>query len=169
MKRGYIPWLILLLLATLMGGMIMGMLKKRNEQKEAMTNAESIPALKLKSSLLKKQQPTKLNNGKKTVFVYLNSECDYCQYEINQISKHQGAFNKINLFFLFSESDLEMTSLLKKSTLSNIIIPLQVSPEVAFNEFGFKVFPSISIYDSEGNLIVRYSGETKISTVLKYL
>lgn len=158
-----------MLLTALMSWMVVGVLKKRNEQKEAMINAESIPALKLKSPLSGENQLTKLNNGKKTVFVYLNSECDFCQYEMDQISKYQSAFNNVNLFILFSESDFEMYSLLKKRTLSSTIIPLQILPEIAFDEFGFKVFPSISIYDHEGKLMVRYSGETKISIVLKHL
>ncbi|TAG53483.1 MAG: hypothetical protein EAZ29_05605, partial [Runella slithyformis] len=56
-----------------------------------------------------------------------------------------------------------------QKTFGNNLQIAQITPEVADKQFGFRVVPTILIYDSHQKLVKKYVGETKIETLQKYI
>ena len=112
-----------------------------------------------------------LSQNRKTIVVYFDSECDHCQYELNQIYINKNSFKDSDIILMSSESISTIKRYAEKSCpadLDNIRFT-KINPDQAYETFGTLAVPQIFIYGTDGMLIKEFKGETKIDVVLQYL
>ena len=112
-----------------------------------------------------------LTSNRKTMVVYFDSECDHCQYELNQIFINKNSFKDSDIILMSSELISTIKRYAEKSCpgdLHNIRFT-KINPDEAYETFGSLVVPQIFIYGTDGMLIKEFKGETEIDVVLQYL
>jgi len=112
-----------------------------------------------------------LTPNRKTIVVYFDSECDHCQYELNQIFINKNAFNDSDIILMSSELISTIKRYAEKSCPGDFdnIRFTKINPDEAYETFGSLVVPQIFIYGTDGKLIKDFKGETNIDVVLQYL
>lgn len=112
-----------------------------------------------------------LSSNRKTIVVYFDSECDHCQYELNQIFLNRRSFKNSDIILTSSE----LISTIKHYAEGNCpqdsdnIRFTKINQDEAYETFGSLAVPQIFIYGADGILIKEFKGETKIDVVLQYL
>lgn len=108
---------------------------------------------------------------RRTILIYYDSECDHCQNEIKEISTNMDFFKDMDIVFMSSELISAIKSFKEKSRqlASDNIRFTKINKAEADKTFGSLVVPQIFIYGTEGNLVRKFGGETKIGTLLQYL
>lgn len=145
--------------------------KKIKFKKEVAERIKTIPEfsfLTLNNETFSKKELTK-NIYK--LFVYFNSDCDYCQSEATQISENLIQFKNTQLVFVSFEPIGGIKQFAKTYNLldkENIIF-LQ-DKEMQFEElFDAKSIPFMLLYSKDNQLIKKYKGATKIDNILKHI
>lgn len=145
--------------------------KKISYKKEVAERFKTIPNftfLTLNNEVFSEKE---LNKNTYKLFVYFNSDCDYCQSEATQISENLDLFNDIQLVFVSFEPVEGIKQFAKIYNLLNKenIIFLQDN-EMIFEElFDAKSIPFMLFYSKDNQLIEKYKGATKIENILKHI
>ena len=109
--------------------------------------------------------------NKSKIFIYFNSECEYCQSEAEQFAAHIEKLKDVQLIFVSSETSKRITEFAKTYGLlhhSNILF--LSDPEHHFTRlFNVNIVPFMAVYDAKNKLITTYKGATKVETVLQEL
>ncbi|MFP4022879.1 MAG: peroxiredoxin family protein [Thiohalospira sp.] len=112
-----------------------------------------------------------LNKKKPVLFVYFNSECDHCSYEMQQISYFIKDFNHTQIVLISIEEPEIIKAFVKKYNFlnqSNVIVLHDKT--LNFEKiFGNCPFPTTFIYDRNWELVKQFKGEVKVEALLKYL
>lgn len=99
------------------------------------------------------------------LLVYFNSECEYCQWEVREISENLERFENITLAFVSHEPEEQARAFLAKHNLEQSY--LKVSADRVISSFDGGV-PQIFIFKM-GLLEKHFRGEVKIEGILKAL
>lgn len=102
------------------------------------------------------------------LIIYFNSECEHCQFEIEQLKKHINYFKSSQILLLSSEPSSTIYKFIKIQNLhiyKNIQVA-HIDGKVAYETLGFSSVPHILIYGENGLLEKNYKGETKIESLL---
>ena len=100
---------------------------------------------------------------------YFDPDCEHCQNQAQAIKKKALAFEGLHLVWVSVAGLPKLRQFEKKYGLEKAMPNLKIAhitPEVAFQKFGFSVVPTILIYDNGQHLIKKYVGETKIEALL---
>lgn len=100
-----------------------------------------------------------------TIIVYFNSECHYCENEINEIRNNIKYFENFQLIFLSFEPKSNAIKFLSDYNLSNFYS--EVNPELLTSTILGGV-PQTFIYKN-GLLQKHFEGEVKIEAILEVL
>ena len=111
----------------------------------------------------------KINNFK--LFIYYNSECDYCQSEVIQINNKIDDFKNTQLIFVSFETKDSIKSFATKHNLLNKenIVFLQDSKFEFEKIFDVKNIPFTLLYSKKNQLIQKFKGAVKIEDILKQI
>tara|TARA_R110002033_G_C3890885_1_gene238822 strand:- start:2378 stop:2893 length:516 start_codon:yes stop_codon:yes gene_type:complete len=170
MKK-YLKPLIGIILVSVLVFLGYNILKKINHKKEVAERIKTIPKfsfLKLNNSNFSNKKLTK-NTYK--LFVYFNSECDYCQSEATQINANLALFKDTQFVFVSYEPIADIKQFAKTYNLLNKenAIFLQ-DKEMIFEElFDAKSIPFMLLYSKDNQLIEKYKGAAKIENILKHI
>lgn len=97
-----------------------------------------------------------------SMLLYFNSECEHCQWEVQQLSENMDQFADVNLAMVSLEPADSAYQFLKKHSLQKYFI--ETNPENIMKTFSGGV-PQIFIY--EGNdLKKKFQGEVKMEVLL---
>ncbi|MNE87226.1 AhpC/TSA family protein [compost metagenome] len=105
------------------------------------------------------------------MFVYFNSECEFCNHEAEMIKENIVAFKDIQIVFISFEKPDGIKSFAQKHKLLNyddIHFIHDIKADFAAT-FDVKSLPSIVLYDKNQKLIERFKGQVKAETILKKL
>lgn len=159
--------LIILLSCTIMAVGILSL-----SMKIANKSNEKEQQISLISSLLSFDNIKGLNGFKSntpSVFIAFHPDCEHCQYEAKSINERHKDLEKAQIIMFTSEKD----SLIKVfahsyglDTLKNVQVISDENDEL-YKFFQVKSYPSVFIYNKEGQLVKQYKGETKIDAILK--
>lgn len=105
------------------------------------------------------------DTDKLTVLFYFNSECEHCQWEMTEISKHINSFRNYQLLLISFEPQAQAIQFLDKYNLSKFYLAVK-SEKVMFVFTGG--VPQTLIY-KEGTLAKHFRGEVKIEAILEQL
>lgn len=111
-----------------------------------------------------KQQPT--------VIFYFDPNCEHCQNEAQALVKQCKDFSNVQLIWVSTEK-MELIRQFEQQYHLQRVFPFlkiaQIKLEDANKQFGFRIVPTILIYNAKGKLLKKYVGETKIEALVKYL
>lgn len=108
---------------------------------------------------------TNINESTSTILIFFNSECEHCQWEMQEISKKIDQFSQHQLLLASFEPEQEAIAFLKQHGLSTYFI--KSTPEKVIAAFTGGV-PQTLIYQN-GKLAKHFKGEVKIEAILEAL
>lgn len=163
-----LPVLALALLAFL-GYKVWAKIQYKNEVVE---NTESIPDFNYqnignKESLNRRD----LRKNLPVVFIYFNSECEYCQHEAREIQENIAAFNKTQLLFVSTEKPAKIKEFAKTYKLKDYdnIYFLYDDRDRFARTFDANTIPFLAVYNKDQRLVKKFKGQTKVSNILALL
>ena len=110
-----------------------------------------------------------LSGQQPTLLIYFSSDCDFCIHKIRNIAEHLYDFENKQLLFISLESVEVIESFAENKGLlhqPNILF-LQDRSRIFPKRFGVRVVPHTLVYDKNGNLIARFSGQVLARTILR--
>lgn len=105
------------------------------------------------------------NTDQPTIFMYFNSDCHFCQWEMEQIEKNIEKFQNYQLLLASFEPKNEAIDFLQQYNLNQHYI--EVNPDSLTNTISGGV-PQTFIYEN-GLLQKHFKGEVKIEAILEVL
>ena len=163
----FVP-LVFVSLLSLMGYKIV---TKINQKKEIAANIETIPAFRYQNIKGESFSNKNLKAYTATLFIYFNSECEYCNQEAQMIQESIDKFASHQLVFVSFEQPKKIASFAKKHNLLNYDnIHFVCDSKVTFaTTFDIQSIPCLVLYDKNQQLIEKLKGQTKVETILKKL
>ncbi len=101
----------------------------------------------------------------RTFLMYFNSECQHCQWEIEQLSKHIDQFTGTNIALVSLEPTDSAFQFLQEYALQSYF--METDPEYIMSTFNGGV-PQIFIYE-KNELKEKFRGEVKMEVLLEAL
>lgn len=148
--------LVILILIAWLGVSSVAKLKTKEEVKEVQNSLESI---------FSKLGIYALETNRTTLIIYFNSECEFCQWEVEEISKHFDEFENVQMAFVSHEPEDEAIQFLKSHNLDQFYLTSRT--ENVMSTFTGSV-PQLFIY-KQGKLVNQFKGEVKIELILEAL
>ena len=142
---------------------------KINHKKEVAANIKSIPDFKYKNLNGELFSNKNLKTDTPTLFIYFNSECEYCNEEAEMIQGSVDKFRPYQLVFVSFEKPEKIKSFAQKHNLLNYDnIHFVCDTKVTFaTTFDVQSLPCLVLYDKNQQLIEKIKGQTKVETILK--
>ncbi|MEM9680877.1 MAG: redoxin domain-containing protein [Bacteroidota bacterium] len=106
-----------------------------------------------------------------TIFIYFDSQCEFCQHEAQSISDHLNRLQAIQFVFVSEEPINAIRQFSEEYNLSNQpnITFLHDNSRLFSSQFGATSIPYILIYDKNKVLIKRHNGQLNANGILKTL
>ncbi len=141
------------------------------QKKEVAERIQYIPDFSFKTLKAKTFSKKDIENDKPKLFIYFNSDCDFCHSEANQIQNNLEKLKDIQLIFVSFESADSIKVFAEKYQLLNKenIILLEDEKMLFSQLFNAKSIPYMLLYSKSNQLIKKFKGATKIEHVLNAL
>lgn len=155
----------------LFGFLIFQITLKIKYKKEVAENIKTIPTFNFQN--IKEGHFTNKNLIKNTptLFVYFDSECDFCNEEAEMIKQNIRKFSHIQLIFV----SIENTTKIKEFAIHHKLINYDKinflsDTQVSFAPtFDVKSLPCLVLYDKENHLIEKIKGQIKPEVLIEKL
>lgn len=148
-----------------------GIVSKTQEKQLVENRLQTVPPFELTSLGKGVFSNEDLKPGLNTIFIYFNSECDYCQHEAESIRDNLSKFKGTQFAFVSNETLQAIERFAEQYGLKD-------QPRVNFlydqdSRFSSQVdvpsIPYLLIYDEQGSLIKRHKGQLNAEGLLKLL
>lgn len=163
--------LISVLVIAILVALVYSVVTEIYHKEEIDKRLQTMPAFSFKTLKNKSFTNIHLKNNTPTVFIYFNSECGFCQYEVAEIKKNIESLRDIQFLFVSEEKP----ELIEKFLLKN---KLEGCNNITFlydREFGFTTvfdtmtIPTIVIYDKNKKLVKKVKGQVKANKLINLL
>lgn len=146
-------------------------ISKTKEKNQIAKQLEIIPEFDF---LTLEQQPfTKadLKPNLNTIFIYFNSQCDFCQHEAQSISNNLDSFKNVQIIFISTESIDTIKKFSEQYNLNNQqnITFLNDNLNTFSSRFDANNIPYLLIYDQNQKLIKKHKGQLNAKGILRAL
>ena len=170
MKKRTIKIIFLTIISFCIGFLAYEINSKLNYKKEVTKRIQNLPNFTFHSVKVKTFTRENLPD-KPVIFVYFNSDCDYCKSEATKIQEHLTDFKNTLLVFISFEGVKDITQFAKDYKLYKIENVLFLEDrEAKFSQiFDVNSIPYIVVYDKNKKLLRKFKGATKIDDILKVL
>ncbi|MBG6060685.1 peroxiredoxin [Flavobacterium sp. CG_9.1] len=170
MKK-YLKLIILIIFISLLTFLGYQIVTKINHKKEVAANIKTIPTFKYQNINGEQFSNNNLKVDTPTLFIYFNSECEYCNEETKMIQERIEQFTPNQLVFVSFEKAKKIESFAKKYNLQNYDnIHFVCDTKVTFAAtFDVQSLPCLVLYDKNQQLIEKIKGQTKVEVLLKKL
>ena len=160
-----IPLLVISLLAF-MGYKVVS---KINHKKQVAENIKKLPTFSYVTLENKIFTQKSLAQSTPTLFIYFNSECDFCNHEAEMVQQNIEQLKAIQVVFISYEPIEKIKQFATKFKLLNHAnISFLSDSKITFaTTFDVKSMPCLVLYDKDNNLIEKIKGQVKIETVLE--
>lgn len=160
-----IPILIISLLAF----MSYKVVSKINHKKQVAETIKKMPNFSYVTFENKVFTQENLVQNKATIFIYFNSECDFCNHEAEMVQQNLEQLKDIQVVFISFEPIEKIKQFATKFKLLNHdnIYFLSDSKISFATTFDVTSMPCLVLYDKENNLIEKIKGQVRIETVLE--
>ena len=141
---------------------------KINHKKQVAENIKKMPAFSYITLENKMFTQENLEQNKPTLFIYFNSECDFCNHEAEMVQQNIEQLKAIQVVFISYEPIEKIKQFATKFKLLNHAnISFLSDSKITFaTTFDVKSMPCLVLYDKDNNLIEKIKGQVKIETVL---
>ncbi len=170
MKK-YLKILIPIFALSLLGYLGYNVVAKMQYKNEVAKTLQTIPNFSFKTLQNTDFTNTNLKPNTPTVFIYFNSECDFCHHEAQSISEHIEQFKSIQLLFVSTE---KMETIKAFAETYNLLTQqnttfLHDNNNTFSNRFDANSIPFLLIYNSKQELIKKHKGQLKPEAILKLI
>lgn len=171
MIKKVVKIITIVLVFGLVSFLIYKVIKIAKEKNTITNNIKNIPKFNFKSLDDKKFTNNNLKSNLPSVFIYFNSECDFCQHEAQSISENLNRFKAVQFVFVSTEP---ITTIQQFSAQYNLnkqqnITFLHDQSNTFSNRFGATTIPYILMYDKNQKLIKKHNGQLNASGILRVL
>ena len=171
MHKKAILFIVVIAVLALLSYLGYNVISKTKEKNQIAKQLETIPEFEF---LTLEQQPFSKANLKPNlniIFIYFNSECDFCQHEAQSISDNLNSFKNVQFIFVSTESISTIQQFSEQYNLNNQqnITFLYDKSGTFSREFGDLSIPYILIYDHNQKLLRKHKGQFNAQGILKVL
>ncbi|MDE1206173.1 TlpA family protein disulfide reductase [Tenacibaculum larymnensis] len=166
-KLKLIIGIVLVAIVTFLGYKIT---TKLNHKKEVAERIKTVPNFSF--TTLNGESFTQNNlQNKPTIFVYFNSDCEYCQSETTKIQERLQDFKHTQLVFVSYEKKEQILQFAKSYKLDNQknVTFLEDTKAKFATIFDVNSMPYIVVYDKNKQLLQKFKGDTKVDEILKFI
>lgn len=105
------------------------------------------------------------------VFIYFNTECEYCFYEAKDITSHKEQFKETIFLFISTEPIENIANFAKEQELEGYdsFLFLQDRSHTFAKKFNAPSIPYILIYGKNKELLIRHRGQLKAEKIISVL
>ena len=158
-----------ILVISLLAFMGYKVVSKINHKKQVAENIKKMPAFSYVTLENKIFTQKSLVQSTPTLFIYFNSECDFCNHEAEMVQQNIEQLKDIQVVFISYEPIEKIKSFAAKfKLLHHDNIHFLSDSKITFaTTFDVKSMPCLVLYDKDNNLIEKIKGQVKIETVLQ--
>ncbi|MFH6943716.1 MULTISPECIES: TlpA family protein disulfide reductase [unclassified Flavobacterium] len=169
--RKYSKIILLLLLVSFLSFMVYNIISKINHKKELAEHIKTIPAFNYQDLNGVAFTNKNLKTDIAVLFVYFNSDCEFCNEEAQMIQENIEKLSLIQVVFVSFEQVKQIKSFAQKhSLLNHDNIHFVSDTNVTFaTSFDVKSLPCLVLYNKNQQLIEKIKGQTQVATILKKL
>lgn len=170
-KKSIIKKSILAVVLCLFGFIGYKMYQKMNYKKQVAQQIASLPAFSFADLQGNTFTNSHLKQNLATVFVYFNSECDFCLHEAQSIQANLSKFNETQFVFISTEEQEAIEKFAREQQLLGVanVTFLQDRTHNFAKDFDANSIPYSLIYNKQGVLLARHKGQIKAETILQVL
>lgn len=163
--------LILTIIISLLAFMGYKVVNKINYKNRVAENIKKIPNFEYQDLENNIFTNANLKENKPLLFVYFNSECDFCNEEAKMIKENIEQLKTIQIIFISFEETEKIKQFVTNHQLDSYdnITFLSDSKVTFATTFDVKSMPCLVLYDKDNNLIEKIKGQTKAETLIKKL
>ncbi len=158
----------LIVIVLYLGFSIITKIKEKNAVEKSLV---TIPKFELLSLNNKLYSNLSITPSYPVIFIFFNSECDFCQHEAQSISENLNKFKEIQIIFISEEPIKKIKQFSNKYNLNH-------QPKIHFlydrlgnfsNRFNIRSIPYILIYNKNQMLIKKHNGLLSTNGILRVL
>ncbi|MBN1986333.1 MAG: redoxin domain-containing protein [Prolixibacteraceae bacterium] len=167
--RRIVKYLIIVIIGFTVGFLIVHIINRYGEKKEAETRIQSLPCVSFNSISGIPVNLHEFDQTKPLIIIYFHPECEHCRYEAREIGQNAPAFHHFQLVMVAPDDSLQRVEKFCSEThlweLENLEILLDTENQFK-KVFGNAVIPSVYIYATNRKLIKIFFGETKPQAII---
>ena len=171
MKKKKILILVIIALSSLLSYLVYNVIAKSKEKNDITKQLKIIPKFELKTLDNIPFTNSNLQPDTSTIFIYFNSECDFCQHEAESISQNLNKFKNVQFIFVSTETISSIKQFSEEYKLNNQtnITFLYDSGDNFTSRFNAQTIPYILIYGKNKELIKKHNGQLNANGILRVL
>ena len=163
--------IIIITIVNLLSYLGYNIITKANEKNEIAKQIQTTPKFELKTLDSIPFTNSNLKPNLNTIFIYFNSECDFCLHEAKNISQNLNKFKNVQFIFVSTEEIDTIKQFSERYKLNN-------QPNVTFlydnldtfsSQFDATSIPYVLIYDQNKKLIKKHKGQLSAKGILRAL
>ena len=160
-----IPIIVLGLLAY-MGYVVF---QKISHKKQVAEQIQQMPDFAYQTLAGENFTQNNLKTNTPVLFIYFNSECDFCHHEAQMVYDNMQALKPIEVVFISFEPKENIKNFATQHNLLNYdnIYFISDSKATFATTFDVRTMPCLVLYDQNKNLIEKIKGQIKIEAVLQ--
>lgn len=171
MKKNKIGIIVIIIIVSLLSYLGYNIITKTKKKSKITKQIQTIPKFELETldSISFTNQNLKPNLS--TIFIYFNSDCDFCHHEAESISQNLNKFEDVQFIFVsFEETKAikKFAELYKLNSEENIIFLEDKKGEFS-TIFNASSIPYILIYNQNYKLIKKHNGQLNANGILRVL
>jgi len=147
------------------------LISKINYKKRVQENIKTIPEFSYLNVNGENFTNDDLKKDIPALFIYFNTDCDYCNEEAKMLSQNIKKFRDVQIIFVSFESINQIKKFAQQYKLNNYdnIHFLHDSKLTFASTFDVNSLPSLVLYDKNHKLIEKIKGQTKSEILIKKL
>lgn len=171
MKRTVVKKVIIVVVVLFLAVMGVQVLKKLQHKEQVQQALAILPEFSFCTLEGASFTNAQLPQNNKIVFIYFNTECEYCFYETKDISEQLERFKATTLLLVSNEKKEAIKAFAIKQNLQDKsqVIFLQDSTYTFAKQFEANSIPYILAYDAQGKLLLRHKGQLRAEKLLQLL
>ena len=171
MRKKKILILIFITIISLLSYLSYNIITKAKQKSEIAKQIQTIPEFELQTLDSIHFINANLEPNLNTIFIYFNSECDFCQHEAKSISDNLNQFKTVQFIFVSTQDIATIKQFSEEYKLYN-------KPNITFlydnsshfaTQFNAQSIPYILIYNQNNELIKKQNGQLNANGILRVI
>lgn len=171
MRKKTILFIVIIAVLGLLSYFGYNIITKAKEKNEIAQKQKTIPDFKFLTLEQQSFTKTNLSSNLNTIFIYFNSECDFCHQEAQSISDNLNSIKNVQFVFVSTETTATIQQFSEQYHLNNKqnITFLYDNLDTFSSRFGASSIPYILIYDKNQKLMKKHKGQLNAKGILRSL
>lgn len=171
MRKKIILIVVVVTVLGLLSYLGVNVFSKAKEKNKIAKQLEIIPEFEFLTLEQKPFTKANLKSNTNSIFIYFNSDCDFCQHEAQSISDNLNNFKNVQFIFVSIEPIETIKQFSEQHNLNNQqnITFLYDNLDTFSSQFDANSIPYLLIYDQNQKLIKKHKGQLNAKGILRAL